>query len=96
MSDQLPAVQTPGGTTEPPSVTEPRHRSPLLDRRGAVPAGGADAGVAWHYGDPVAEQRALERGGAVVDASYVGVVRVAGPDRLSWLHSITSQDVEHL
>ncbi len=74
----------------------PRHRSPLLDRPGAVPAGGPDQGVAWHYGDPTAEQRALERGRAVVDASNVGVVRVAGPDRLSWLHSITSQDVEHL
>ncbi|MFC8598994.1 YgfZ/GcvT domain-containing protein [Isoptericola sp. NPDC057191] len=70
--------------------------SPLLDRHGAVPATGADAGVAWHYGDPVAEQRALARGGAVVDQSHLGVVRVAGPDRLSWLHSITSQDVQAL
>lgn len=96
MTDQLPAVQTPSGATEPTPAAEPRHRSPLLGRHGAVPAGGADAGVAWHYGDPVAEQRALERGGAVVDMSHVGVVRVAGPDRLSWLHSITSQDVEHL
>ena len=25
-------------------------------------AEGADAGVAWHHGDPVREQRALERG----------------------------------
>ena len=74
----------------------PRHRSPLLDRRGAVPAAGPDTGVAWHYGDPTAEQRALARGLAVVDASNLGVVRVTGPDRLSWLHSITSQDVERL
>lgn len=70
--------------------------SPLLARQGAVAATGADEGVAWHYGDPVAEQRALARGGAVVDQSHLGVVRVAGPDRLSWLHSITSQDVQAL
>ncbi|WP_277211209.1 CAF17-like 4Fe-4S cluster assembly/insertion protein YgfZ [Isoptericola croceus] len=72
------------------------YRSPLLDRAGAVAATGPDAGIAWHYGEPVAEQRALARGGAVVDQSHLGVVRLTGPDRLSWLHSITSQDVEHL
>jgi tRNA-modifying protein YgfZ len=65
--------------------------SPLLARRGAVPAAGPDTGVAWHYGDPTAEQRALQTGGAVVDLSHHGVVRVAGPDRSTWLHSITSQ-----
>jgi folate-binding protein YgfZ len=70
--------------------------SPLLTRPGAVPASGPDAGVAWHYGDPVAEQRALVRGGAVVDQSHLGIVRVSGPDRLDWLHSITSQDVQAL
>ncbi len=70
--------------------------SPLLGRRGAVAAAGPDAGVAWHYGDPTAEQRALAGGGAVVDLSHTGVVRLAGPDRLSWLHSITSQHVADL
>lgn len=70
--------------------------SPLLARHGAVPATGPDAGVAWHYGDPTAEQRALTRGGAVVDQSHLGVVRVVGPDRLSWLHSITSQQLDDL
>jgi tRNA-modifying protein YgfZ len=72
------------------------YQSPLLSRRGAVAAAGPDAGVAWHYGDPTAEQRALSRGGAVVDQSHLGIVRVAGPDRLSWLHSITSQQLEGL
>jgi len=74
----------------------PRHVSPLLQRRGAVGGAGPDAGVAWHYGDPTAEQRALTRGGAVVDQSHLGVVRVAGPDRLSWLNSITSQELTNL
>ncbi|MEK8227518.1 hypothetical protein NKG05_17555 [Oerskovia sp. M15] len=49
--------------------------------------------MAWHYGDPTGEQRALETGGAVVDLSHYGVVRVKGPDRLTWLHSITSQNL---
>ncbi|NLF04917.1 MAG: folate-binding protein YgfZ [Actinomycetales bacterium] len=70
--------------------------SPLLARHGAVAATGPDAGVAWHYGDPVAEARALQRGGAVVDQSHLGVVTVTGPDRLSWLHSITSQKLDTL
>jgi tRNA-modifying protein YgfZ len=52
---------------------------------------GPDAGVAWHHGDPVREQRALERGVGRVDLSHRGVLRVTGPDRLSWLHSLTTQ-----
>ena len=80
-----------------PRVWPPaRFRSPLLARRGAVPAAGPDDGVAWHYGDPTAEQRALVQGGAVVDLSHYGVVRVSGPDRLTWLNSITSQDLSEL
>ncbi|HWJ84724.1 MAG TPA: folate-binding protein [Cellulomonas sp.] len=73
-----------------------RHASPLLNRRGAVAGAGPDAGVAWHYGDPTAEQRALARGGAVVDQSHLGVVTVTGPDRLTWLNSITSQELAAL
>ncbi|MGH3317808.1 MAG: YgfZ/GcvT domain-containing protein [Nocardioidaceae bacterium] len=68
----------------------------MLARHGAVRGSGPDDGVAWHYGDPTAEQRALSRGGAVVDQSHLGIVRVAGPDRLKWLHSITSQQLEGL
>ncbi len=74
----------------------PAVRSPLLDRPGAVSAVGADAGVAWHYGDPVREQRLLLEGLAVVDLSHRAVVAVTGPDRLSWLHSITTQDLRSL
>ncbi|VTR78016.1 YgfZ/GcvT domain-containing protein [Cellulomonas hominis] len=87
---------TPSTEPEAPGPVEPRHRSPLLARHGAVAASGPDAGVAWHYGDPTAEQRALTRGGGVVDQSHLGVVRVTGPDRLSWLHSITSQQLTDL
>jgi tRNA-modifying protein YgfZ len=72
------------------------YSSPLLARHGAVAAGGVDAGVAWHYGDPTAEQRSLERHGAFVDLSHSGVVTVSGPDRLDWLNSITSQSLGDL
>jgi folate-binding protein YgfZ len=70
--------------------------SPLLDRPGAVPGEGTDAGVARHYGDPLREQRALARGAGWVDRSTRGVIAVPGPDRLSWLHSITSQHLSAL
>jgi hypothetical protein len=70
--------------------------SPLLQRPGAVPADPPDAGVAAHYGDPFREQRLLAERQASVDLSHRPVVRVAGPDRLSWLHSLTSQHLEQL
>lgn len=72
------------------------YRSPLLDLPGAVEADGPDAGVAAHYGDPMREQRRLAAGDAVVDLSHRGVVRIAGPDRLTWLHSLLSQHVSDL
>jgi len=61
-----------------------------------VPGEGTDAGVARHYGDPLREQRALVRGAGWVDRSTRGVIAVPGPDRLSWLHSITSQHLSAL
>jgi folate-binding protein YgfZ len=70
--------------------------SPLLATPGAVRGEGPDAGVAAHYGDPYAEQRALALKAGLVDRSHRGVVRITGPDRLSWLHSLTTQDLEHL
>jgi folate-binding protein YgfZ len=52
---------------------------------------GPDAGVAWHYGNPTAEGRAIDAGTAVVDLSHRDIVTVSGSDRLRWLHSLTSQ-----
>lgn len=80
-------------TTHGPAAPAPRpaSRSPLLGREGAVAADGADAGVAWHYGDPVREQRLLLAGEAVVDLSHRGVVTVSGPDRLTWLDTLSTQ-----
>jgi tRNA-modifying protein YgfZ len=73
------------------------YRSPLLDRYGGVPVeSGPDVGVAEHYGDPLREQRRLEAGEGFVDLSHRGVVSVSGPDRLTWLHSLTSQHLTEL
>ena len=65
--------------------------SPLLGRPGAVAAEAPDDGVAAHYGDPYREQRQLAAGVATVDLSHRPVVRIGGPDRLDWLHNLTSQ-----
>ncbi len=70
--------------------------APLLSRPGAVEGVGPDAGVAAHYGDPMREQRRLTEGLAVVDLSHRGVLTVAGPDRLTWLHSMTTQHLADL
>ena len=63
---------------------------------GAVPAPGIDAPVAWHYGDPLREQRTLATAAGLVDRAHRDVVTVSGPDRLTWLHSICSQHVSEL
>jgi folate-binding protein YgfZ len=57
---------------------------------------GVDAGVPWHFGDPMREQRMLEQGAGLVDLSHRGVLSVSGPDRLGWLHSLTTQYFEGL
>src|SRR3954469_1700817 len=81
-------------STESDDVTD--YRSPLLQLPGAVAGDGLDAPVAAHYGSFFGEQRTLEAGDGFVDLSHRGVVRVSGPDRLTWLHSLTSQYFENL
>lgn len=74
--------------------------SPLLRLPGAIAGvsddGATDLPVALHYGSPLQEQRALEAGNAVVDLSHRGIVTVAGADRLTWLNSMTSQQLTGL
>lgn len=70
--------------------------SVLLGRPGAVAAEPPDHGVAAHYGDPFREQRLLAEGQAAVDLSHRPIIRIGGPDRLAWLHSLTSQHLEAL
>ena len=76
-----------------PSVT---YTSPLLKRPGAVEGGAPDAGVAAHYGNPVKEQRALDAGKGAVDLSHYSVVTITGEDRLSWLTTLSSQQLTGL
>src|ERR1700751_2015891 len=68
----------------------------MLKIEGAVEATWPDEGVAAHYGDPLREQRVMADAGALVDRSNRGVITVSGPDRLNWLHSLTSQHLERL
>ena len=72
------------------------YRSALLDTSGAVEAEGPDAGVAAHYGSDLREQRALDNGEGYVDLSHRDVLTIAGPDRLTWLHALTTQFFEGL
>jgi len=65
--------------------------SPLLSLPGAVGGAGIDAPVAAHYGSFHGEQRTLESGEGFVDLSHHDVVRIVGPDRLQWLHDLTTQ-----
>ena len=52
-----------------------------------------DAHIPWHYGDPFKEQRNLVNGIGQADLSNRAVVTVTGPDRLTWLNSLTTQDL---
>ncbi len=72
--------------------------SPLLSIEGAVagPSETPDAAVAWHYGDPFGEQRAAVERAAVVDRSHRFVISLTGAERLSWLHTISSQHISEL
>jgi len=79
-----------------PATEVDANPSPLLAWPGAVPASWPDEGVADHYGDPFREQRALDGTGGFVDRSNRGVLTITGQDRLSWLHSLTSQHLTNL
>jgi tRNA-modifying protein YgfZ len=61
-----------------------------------APASSPDAGATWHYGDPLGEQRAALDDAVIIDRSHRGVITLTGPDRLSWLHNISSQHVADL
>lgn len=74
----------------------PAVSSPFLALPGAVDGTGRDTGVAAHYGNPLVEQRRLTAGDAIVDLSNRAVLTITGPDRLSWLNSISSQKLTGL
>ena len=84
--------------TDPALTPNLLHPAPseLLQLPGAVAGSGIDATVAWHYGDPLAEQRRAERGAGLVDRTHREVVTVSGPARLDWLNKLTSQLLDPL
>lgn len=59
-------------------------------------AEGPDRGAAWHYGDPMGEQRLLTEGRGAVLLEHRDVLSISGPDRLEWLHSLTTQHLTEL
>ncbi len=62
----------------------------------SAPDPGPDAGVIWHFGDPLGEQRAAETDAVLVDRSHRAVLTLTGNDRQTWLHSISTQHVSGL
>src|SRR5262245_14398161 len=49
-----------------------------------------------HFGDPEAEYGALTRGAALIDLGFRTLVRATGPDRVSFLQGMLSNDVAGL
>jgi folate-binding protein YgfZ len=97
--DPATAAAVPAATATATAVTDDGCGPPAgfsLGLPGAVAGNPPDAGVAWHYGDPLREQRLADTVGAVVDRSHRQVLAVSGPDRLTWLHSMTTQRLDSL
>ena len=97
----LSVCQKPAVYTGRVTIISPEYRSALLDPEVArripgvkLPVDNQDAprGVAWHYGDPLVEQRAP----FVVDRSDRVVAKVSGSDRLSFLNNLLSQKLDDL
>lgn len=88
-SDVSPILSSVAGamsrTPEPQSEAETASGAPSF----------ADS-VAWHYGNPLTEQRVVETGVGVVDLSFRRIIAVTGPERLTWLNTLLSQELETL
>ncbi len=74
------------GQREEPGLLNQQGEAGLLGQRE-----GAVGNPPLHYGNPLGEQKSLAAGEAIVDLSDRAVVSVTGPDRLTWLDSLTSQ-----
>ena len=77
-------------------MTSTTYASSLLDRPGAAALQDTDTlldstGVAWHYGDPLGEQRHAQSGTIAVDRSHRRVAQVTGPDAAEFLNNLLSQ-----
>lgn len=70
--------------------------SELLPQSPFAAVTGAVGSPPQHYGNPLREQKLLAQGDAIVDLSDRAVITIAGPDRLTWLDSLTSQSLAAL
>ena len=68
----------------------------MTDPFAALPGAVFDGAVLSHLGSPAREQRELAAGRAIAPLASRAVITVTGPDRLSWLDSITSQALTSL
>ena len=82
------------------SDSQPTRRlSPLLQLEGAVANEDESSpgyGTALHYSSPSREERALLAGQAFTDLSHCEVLQLTGPDRISWLNSLTTQKIDQI
>src|SRR6185369_7372868 len=73
--------------------------SPLHDltaQAGAVFVEQAGYSMPQHYGDALAEYRQTRQAASVIDLSHRAKVEVAGPEAASFLHNLSSNDVNGL
>jgi folate-binding protein YgfZ len=57
---------------------------------------GPDQGAIWHFGEPNKEQKSLVAGDAWAQLINKAVITIGGPDRLTWMHALTTQHLEKL
>lgn len=67
-----------------------------LEGQVRAPESFVDQDVAWHYGDPLREQKNLMQGQGAVDLSNRGVIKISGSERKAFLHNLTSQHIERM
>ncbi|MBP3089214.1 folate-binding protein [Corynebacterium sp. sy017] len=78
------------------------YQSPLLHLpHASLPQGDDDLpeyrAVAWHYGDPLREQRAFSKANrGFVDQSHRRFIKVSGTDAATYLHTLFSQKLDDL
>lgn len=91
--------QSENATTISPEAEEAAYSSPLMCLPGACGIQAESAhpawrGVAWHYGDPLVEQRYFESGAGLVDRSQRRFIEVTGPEAAAFLNNLLSQKLD--
>lgn len=87
-------TRTPENPTEPTLRRTPLHAAHLRAGARMVPFGGWDMPV--QYAGLKAEHDAVRSGAGMFDVSHMGEFRVSGPDALTFLQGVTTNDVSKL